>query len=475
MNSKKSIKVNFIMNVLLTASSIIFPLITFPYISRILLPAGTGKVAFATSIISYFSMLSALGIPTYGIRACAGVRDDKNKLSKIVHEIFLINLITTILTYILFFICLVLIPQLQQNKNLYIICSSTLLFNLIGMEWLYKALEEYSYITTRSIVFKIAALFLMFLLVHTESDYLIYGAITILAGVGSNIINFINIRKYINISYCGPYNYRHHLKPIFTFFALSVSATIYTNLDIVMLGFIKGELAVGYYNSAVKIKVILVAFVTSLSAVLLPRSSYYVEKKLTNKLFELASRSIQFVTLTSFPLIIYFTITAKDSILFLSGPAFYGSIRPMQFILPTILFIGLTNVMGIQLLVPLGKEKLVLYSTIAGALLDTLINFLLIPDLGAEGAAIGTLAAEFAVLILQIVFLQSNIKILFKGLQPIKLIMSLLLSTMLLILFNINTGIILIDLVITSLIFFGTYLISLKFILHYNFNASNDF
>lgn len=473
MNSKKSIKINFIMNVLLTASSIIFPLITFPYISRILLPAGTGKVAFATSIISYFSMLSALGIPTYGIRACAGVRDDKNKLSKTVHEIFLINLITTALTYIIFLICLILIPQLHQEKILYIICSSTLIFNLLGMEWLYKALEEYSYITTRSIVFKIAALFLMFLLVHTESDYLIYGAITILASVGSNVINFINIRKHINVSYCGPYNYRHHLKPIITFFALSVSATIYTNLDIVMLGFIKGDSAVGYYNSAVKIKVILVAFVTSLSAVLLPRSSYYVENKQTNKLLELASKSIKFVTLTAIPLIIYFIIMAKDSIVFLSGPAFYGSIRPMQFILPTILFIGLTNVMGIQLLVPLGKEKLVLYSTILGALIDTLINFLLIPELGAEGAAIGTLVAEFVVLILQLVFLKSDNKILFRGLQPIKLIMSLSLSTMLLKLLNIDSGIILADLIITSLIFFGTYLLSLKFIFHYDFNDFN--
>ena len=142
MNTTKSIKVNFIMNAILTASSLIFPLITFPYISRILLPTGTGKVAFATSIISYFSMLSALGIPTYGIRVCAGVRDDKHKLSKIVHEIFVINIATTVLTYILFLICLILVPQLHQDKNLYLIFSSTLLFNLLGMDWLYKALEE---------------------------------------------------------------------------------------------------------------------------------------------------------------------------------------------------------------------------------------------------------------------------------------------------------------------------------------------
>lgn len=472
MSYKNSLKINFIMNAILTASSFIFPLITFPYISRILLPEGTGKVAFVTSIISYFSMIAMLGIPTYGIRACAQVRDNREKLSKIVHEIFFINFFMTIIVYGLFFVFLFFLPQFRQEKVLYLICSSTILFNLLGMEWLYKALEEYRYITVRSVIFKFLSVLLMFLLVHEQSDYKIYSAITVLAGVGSNIINFINARKYIAFKYSGPYNYTRHLKPIFTFFTLSITTTVYTNLDITMLGFMQSELSVGYYNSAVKIKNILTALVTSLSSVLLPRSAYYVEKNLKNEFMSLANKALRFVTLISFPLCIYFISMAKESILFLSGTAFTGSIRPMQFIMPTIIFIGFTNIIGIQLLVPLGKEKLVLYSTFMGSIIDTIANALLIPRLAASGAALGTLIAEFTVLIMQLLFIRNFIKDLVKNMQLYKILLSLLFSSLSLAVIKIvSTGILFTDLVITATVFFGIYFLCITKIFHYNFNS----
>ena len=105
MRKKASLKINFIMNSILTMSQFIFPLITFPYISRILLPVGTGKVSFATSIVSYFALFAQLGIPTYGIRACAKVRDDKKELTRTVQEIFIINLVMSLITYVVFFFC----------------------------------------------------------------------------------------------------------------------------------------------------------------------------------------------------------------------------------------------------------------------------------------------------------------------------------------------------------------------------------
>ena len=123
------------MNVILTASSLIFPLITFPYVSRILLPEGTGRVAFVLSIISYFSMVASLGIPTYGIRACAQVRDDQEKLSQTVQEIFIINACMTGLVYIAYFLSILMVEHLRQEKTLFFLCGSTLFFNLIGMEW----------------------------------------------------------------------------------------------------------------------------------------------------------------------------------------------------------------------------------------------------------------------------------------------------------------------------------------------------
>ena len=150
---KNSIKLNFIMNVFLTMSSFIFPLITFPYISRVLLPDGTGKVNFATSFVSYFTMLAQLGIPTYGIRACAMVRDDRRKLTQTAQELLIINIIMSIFSYVVFFILLCTIPKLREDRLLYFIVSTNILLTAIGMEWLYKALEQYTYITVRSIIF----------------------------------------------------------------------------------------------------------------------------------------------------------------------------------------------------------------------------------------------------------------------------------------------------------------------------------
>lgn len=147
MQKQKSLKINFIMNAFLTMSSFIFPLITFPYISRILLPEGTGKVSFATSVISYFVILAQLGIPTYGIRACAKVRDNREELSKTAHELLIINIIMCCFSYLILGILLMTVPKFKSEKTLLIIVSLTLLFNTIGMEWLYKALEQYTYIT----------------------------------------------------------------------------------------------------------------------------------------------------------------------------------------------------------------------------------------------------------------------------------------------------------------------------------------
>lgn len=218
MKKNNSIKFNFIMNSLLTISSFIFPLITFPYVSRILLPEGTGKVSFVTSVVTYFNMFAQLGIPTYGIRACAKVRDDKETLSRTVHELLSINLIMSAFAYLVLGICLATIPRFQTEKPLFIIVSTTILFNAVGVEWLYKGLEQYTYITVRSLVFKVIALVAMLGLVHEKSDYVIYGAITIFAASASNVLNLINTRKYIKVCSVGNYNLVRHIKPILIFF-----------------------------------------------------------------------------------------------------------------------------------------------------------------------------------------------------------------------------------------------------------------
>ena len=427
---QKSLKLNFIMNAILTMSQFIFPLITFPYVSRILLPEGTGKVSFATSVISYFAMFAQLGIPTYGIRACAQVRDDQEKLTRTTQEIFIINFVMTILAYIVFFGGLFTVPRLRQDKMLFLIVSTTLLFNAIGMEWLYKALEQYTYITVRSVIFKFIALIAMFVLIHEKKDYVIYGGISIFAASASNVFNFVYAHKYVGMKPIGEYNFKRHLKPVAVFFAMSCATTVYTNLDTVMLGFMKTDTDVGYYNAAVKIKGILVGVVTSLGTVLLPRASYYVEHGMKEAFLRITNKSITFVFLIATPLMVYFMLFAKEGIFFLSGEAYEGSVLPMQIIMPTLLFIGLSNIMGIQILVPLEKEKVVLYSEIAGAVVDLIINWILIPSMASAGAAIGTLVAEAVVTIWQYVALKDTVSDAYKQVHYIPIILGIALGSL---------------------------------------------
>ena len=428
MKKTGTIKYNFIMNSLLTASSVIFPLITYPYASRVIEPKGVGLVSFASSTIAYFSMFAQLGIPTYGIRICAQVRDDKEKLSRTVHEIMFINLLTCLITYIAFFAAIFFIPKYYANKELFYVMGILILCNSIGAEWLYKGLELYGYITIRSVVFKFIALIAMFLFVRTKDDYIIYGAISILAMAGSNIINFFNLRKYIICRPLKGYNLRQHLRPIAIFFAMSIAVTVYTNMDNIMLGFIKGEVENGYYDAAVKIKMILVGFVASLGTVLMPRLSYYVEQGKTDEIYNITKKSLCFVMLLSVPLCLYFILFAGPSIDLLSGKLFVNSVLPMRLIMPTLIFIGFTNIMGMQLLVPLKKERYVLYSEIAGAVVNIVINIILIPKFGACGAAIGTVLAEIMVFLVQLYYSRDIVGSIITKLPYFKMITALLFS-----------------------------------------------
>ncbi len=409
-NKNISLKKNFIMNALLSMSSIIFPLITFPYVSRILLPTGMGKVSFATSVVAYFAMVAQLGIPIYGVRATAGVRDNKEELSKVVHELMIINLVMCAVVYAAFFVMVWTVPKMASEKPLYLIVGTIILLNTIGMNWLFQGLEMYSFITIRSLIFKVIGLAAMFLLIHSRSDYVIYGGITVIAGSASNIVNLFYSRHFIEFRNLGNYNFRRHFRPIGILFAMNCISTIYTNLDTVMLGIMKTDVDVGYYNASVKVKVALVSVVTSLGAVLLPRASYYIKQGMNEEFQRICAKGISFVFVFALPLALYFTLFAGPSILLLSGSSFRGAIMPMKCIMPTLLFIGITHITGVEMLIPLGKEKYTVYSFIGGAVSDLIINFLLIPRIASTGAAIGTAAAEGIVMLIQIFFLREMIK-----------------------------------------------------------------
>jgi len=457
-----SVKYNFIMNAILTVAGIIFPLITFPYISRVLLVEGSGKVAFATSVVTYFTMFASLGIPTYGVRACAIVRDNKEKLSKTVQELLIISGGTTLLTYIVFGISLFVIPEFAQERTLLLIVGLGIGLNTIGVQWLYNALEQYSYITTCSILFKVIGMILMFLLVKESSDYQIYGGVYVIASFGSYVLNFICLRKFVTFQKTGTYQFKQHLKHIMVFFAMSAGASIYLNLDVVMLRFLQSNEAVGYYNAGIKVKTVLVTCVTSLGTVLLPRLSYYIETA-DKKAFQLmVGKAFRFVFVAASAVTVYFSIFARESILLLSGEAFLPAVGPMMILMPTVLLIGLSNVTGIQILTPNGREREVMYSIWGGAILDFVLNLIVIPKFSANGAALSTLLAEGMVLLLQCWFLRDVLWSYIRQVQCWKIVIALAVASVMTIPVKIwiDSGVF-VTLLVSAIIFFGGYAVVL--------------
>ena len=231
--NKQSIKVhsnfyNIIMGFLLKVSQVLFPLITFPYVSRVLLAEGVGRVNFAQSTLSLLSTLAMLGIPIYGIKACAKVRDDKVRLATTVKELLVINSFSMVVSYILLVVCILFIDKIRTDLILFAVMSMTIAFTVFGVEWFYQAIEQYDYITIRSVIVKALSVILMFIIVRDAGDVVQYGFIVVLGTVGSNILNIIRLHRFVSLRSAEKMDLRHHLKPILTLFAFSATTTFYT-------------------------------------------------------------------------------------------------------------------------------------------------------------------------------------------------------------------------------------------------------
>ncbi len=403
---KNSIKKNFLMNCILTASTFLIPLITTPYVTRILQPKGIGIVTYAQSTANIFLLFAMLGIPTYGIKVVSQHRDSREELSQRVFEIFIINIIMCLLTIIVY--CLYMHNLEHEEKSIYMIFGVMLLSNPIGVEWLYKGLEKYTYITIRTLVFKFIALMGIFLFVKNEEDVLTYAFFIVFAFVASNIFNFISLHKYVMRVQIEFKKIIVHVKPIFIFFAMSIATTVYTNLDNIMLGKLCNATEVGYYSIVVKMRSLLLSIVTSLGAVLLPRMSYYIKNGLNSEFYQVSKKVMHFVFLISIPLLCFFTLMADVCIYIFAGEAFLPAVKAFRVILPTIVFVGMSNLIGIQMFVPMNKEKIALKSVVFGAIVDFGLNLFFIPLFGAVGAALATTFAEIIVLLVQIIALETK-------------------------------------------------------------------
>ena len=244
-----SIKKNYIYNLINTVSGILFPLITFPYVSRALLADGIGQVQFFDSIISYISLVTSLGIPLYAVRELARIRDDVQARNKMTIELILLHSALTLLGYIIVFTMAVTVEKIQADVPLFLLLSASLFFNAIGVSWFYTAVEDFKYITVRSLLVRVCSVIALFIFVKTREDLLYYAAIQVMATVGNNIFNFIRLRKYIcwDMSCLSGLQFKKHLQVSLRLFVLNLIVSLYVILDSVMLGFLKDDAAVGYY------------------------------------------------------------------------------------------------------------------------------------------------------------------------------------------------------------------------------------
>ncbi|HGQ4621916.1 TPA: flippase [Streptococcus pneumoniae] len=406
---EKSISKNAILNIILTLTNIVFPLITFPYISRILNPSGIGAISFFSSIGSYGVLVASLGISTYGIRVIAKNRYHKDKITKIFQELIVINSVMSIIVTFFLVLMSFRLEQLSSEKGLLIITCITILSSPFNLNWFYSGIEEHSYITKRSIFFKLVSLILTFLFVKSKDDYIIYAVIILFSTLASNFINILESRKYINFNLRRNLEFRYHLKPMWYLFASLLAVNIYTNLDSVMLGIINGNDAVGIYSIASKVKWILLSVVTSVSLVLLPRLSFYSNKYDETKFNNILRKSSTIIFMISIPLTIFFMIKAKESILLLGGEQYIQAVLAMQILMPILIISGFSNIIGNQILIPTGNEKYFMRAVSIGAIVNLCLNLLLMPILGIIGGAIATLCAESVQMIIQFYFSRNKL------------------------------------------------------------------
>lgn len=399
-----SVKGNIVLNGINTITGILFPVITFPYAARVLMPEGIGAVNFLNSIIGYIVLLTSLGIPMYAVKEVAKYRDDKLTRDKITVEIILLSTILCLLGYVAVWLLAEFVPQIHQQASLFYILSLTIVFTSIGVNWFYQGIEDFKFITVRAIIIRSLAATALFIFVKSPSDLLAYGMITVGSTVGNNFINFIHLRKHIDrgcINFSELCIFRH-LKPALQVFILNLIISLYIQLNSIMLGFISGDDAVGYFTAGTKITHIGLTLISSLGTVLLPRCSHLLKIGDKEGFASVINKSLNVTLALSLPMTAGLILLATPVTMIFCGGEYMDAIPVLYLNAPVIIFISLTNVMGIQILYPMDKVNLVILSVSGAAILNLILNFILLPEYGATGAAISTLIAEFSVLLIQI-------------------------------------------------------------------------
>lgn len=390
---------NFAYSSILIVSNYISPLIVFPYISRVLGVTNIGICSFVDSIINYFILFSMLGISAVGIRETAAVKTDKDKLNEVFSSLITLNGLLTIAFLGIFIICTLFISKFSEYQDLLYIGSFKLLFNFLLMEWLYTGLEDFKYITLRSIFIKLLYICAVFLFVREEDDYDIYFALTVLSVVVNAAVNIIRSRYYVSYKF-SMISLKKYLKSDIILGLYMILTAMYTTFNIIFLGFVSTNDEVGYFSTAYKLIIIVLSVYTAWTNVVMPRvSSLYSDggKKQFNDFIE---KSISVLLCLSIPIIILCLVFSNEILLLVVGVGYEKASVSFQILTLLIFIIGYSQIMVMQVLIPIKADKQLIFIAAVSAGLGLLINICIVPLLKSVGTSISWISSELCVLIM---------------------------------------------------------------------------
>lgn len=420
---RKSFVKSTVFNVGYKVLNVLFPLITSMYVSRILGPEGTGRVAYAQNILSYFLILASVGIPTYGIKEIARNVGDRVRTSKSFSELFMINSITTTISIIVYIILVLLIPTFQADQQVFFAVGISLFLNYLNIDWFYAGNEEYVYITVRSTVVKLLAIAAMFIFVRTRDDVVKYAMVSSIGLSANYLLNIFNARKRVQLSFQA-LEFRKHLKPVAILLLTMLATDLYNQIDITMMGGTCSKAEIGYYSYAIKLIRIVTSIATAVSATMLPRLSQYFNHKERDSFGLFTNRVLSAVILLVIPCVAGVILCSNNIIFALYGAEFKETIPLVRLLSPIILIISISYLCGSIVLTAINKEKYLLYATLAGACINITLNAVLIPVFHGKGAAVASVIAESTVFVLHYLFSRKYVQYRFMTFDNLKTVIA---------------------------------------------------
>lgn len=408
---KASIKGNTIYNLIKSISSYIFPLIVFPYISRVLQVESIGKINFSNSYVSYFSLLATLGIYPYAVRECAKVKNNKNELEYNASQIYTLNIYTTIIAIAALAVSLVFVKKMHPYVVLIVINAMTIIFTTLGTDWINTAMEDLRYIAVRTLLFQTVYMFCVFLLVKNSSHTYIYAILVSLASIGPNIANIFYRRRYCHIHFLRHIELKKIINPILFLFAMTMSQTIFTNVDTTMLGFIKGDYQVGLYSTAMKVYNIVNVSLASIQYVMMPQMSYNYSIDNYQEINKLLRYALNFLVILGIPACTGMFMMSQEIMVLIGGKSYLGASLALQILSIALIVSLFSGFVCNIILLPYSQEKYCFFAYSIAAGINALLNLIFIPIYGLYAAATTTLVAEFVALIILSRRIEKRIKL----------------------------------------------------------------